>query len=89
MQLNKINIKNTFTFIEQHRIRCRPIFAHYIISGRNRAFDLSSGSDSRCRVWAEITRPHPTLELAFSEPFIHGMCYVHNICIGTFIFSVL
>ena len=29
--------------IEQHRIICRPIFAHHIISDRNRAFDSFVG----------------------------------------------
>ena len=29
--------------MKQHRITCRPIFAHYIISGRNRAFDFFVG----------------------------------------------
>ena len=29
--------------MEQHRITCRSIFAHYIISGRNRAFDSFVG----------------------------------------------
>ena len=44
----------TFTFIEQHRITCRPIFAHYNVSSRNRAFNslVGFGPDfnSGCRV---------------------------------------
>ena len=62
-EINKLStacLLLTFAFIEQHRLPSRPIFAHYIISGRNWNFDsfvfgsgrfgFGPGSDSGCRL---------------------------------------
>ena len=61
--------------IEQHRIACRPVFGHYIISDRNRAFDsfvgIGPGSDSGCRVPTEKIRPHPTQLFQRPMGFVH------------------